>query len=61
MYFSVDVEASGKDPQRFSMLSLSSCLVGRVEETFYREIKPIDQEFQERAMRIGCLCLLSLE
>lgn len=61
IYFSVDVEASGKDPQRFSMLSLGSCLVGRVEETFYREIKPIDQEFQERAMRIGCLGLRSLE
>ncbi len=61
IYFSVDVEASGKDPQRFSMLSLGSCLVGRVEETFYREIKPIDSEFQERAMRIGCLGLRSLE
>ncbi len=61
VYFSVDVEASGKDPQRFSMLSLGSCLVGRVEETFYREIKPINQEFQERAMRIGCLGLCSLE
>ncbi len=61
IYFSVDVEASGKDPQRFPMLSLGSCLVGRIEETFYREIKPIDQEFQERAMRIGCLGLRSLE
>ncbi len=61
VYFSVDVEASGKDPQRFSMLSLGSCLVGRVEDTFYREIKPINQEFQEQAMRIGCLGLRSLE
>jgi len=61
IYFSVDVEASGKDPQRFSMLSLGSCLVGRMEERFYAEVKPIDSEFQERAMRIGCLGLRSLE
>ena len=61
IYFSVDVEASGKDPRRFSMISLGSCLVGRINETFYREIKPIDHQFQEKAMRIGCLGLRSLE
>ncbi len=61
IYFSVDVEAAGKDPQRFSMISLGSCLVGRINETFYQEIKPIDQDFQEKAMRIGCLGLHSLE
>ncbi len=60
-YFSVDVEASGVDQQRFSMISLGSCLVEKLDETFYAEIKPLDLAFQERALRVGCLGLRCLE
>ena len=60
-YFSVDVEASGNTPGKYSMLSLGACLVDDLNNTFYRELKPISNNFNEDAMRIGCLGLHCLE
>jgi hypothetical protein len=58
MYFSLDVEASGKTPAKSSMLSLGAYLVG-TGETFYREIRPIHNPrdagtYELDAIRVGC-------
>lgn len=60
-YVSFDVEASGRTPGRYSMLSLGACIVGEREKTFYREIKPISRKYVSEAMRIGCLGLRCLD
>jgi hypothetical protein len=56
-YISVDIEASGPTPGRYSMLSLGACVVGDRSKTFYRELKPISDELVTSAMRVGCLGL----
>ncbi|HIH24660.1 TPA: 3'-5' exoribonuclease [Candidatus Woesearchaeota archaeon] len=56
-YISVDVETSGRTPGRYSMLSIGACVVGDRTKTFYRELKPISDEYITRAMRVGCLGL----
>ncbi|MBI4441469.1 3'-5' exoribonuclease [Candidatus Woesearchaeota archaeon] len=60
-YFSVDIEASGKTPGKYSMLSLGACLVGETSVQFYRELKPISDGYNHDAMKIGCLGLHCLE
>jgi len=61
MYFSVDIEASGRSPGKYSMLSIGACVVGDIKTTFYKELKPISNNFMTKAMRIGCLGLKCLE
>jgi len=62
-YLSVDIEASGATPGKYSMLSLGACVVGKQDESeyqFYREIKPISNKFNISAMRVavqGLRCL----
>lgn len=53
-YISVDVESSGRTPGRYSMLSIGACVVGDRSKTFYRELKPISDEYITGAMRVGC-------
>lgn len=60
-YVSVDIEASGPTPGKYSMLSFGACIVGEEEKTFYRELKPISRNYNEEAMRVGCLGLKCLE
>ena len=60
-YISVDVEASGLTPGKYSMLSLGACLVDNIRIKFYRELKPISPNFNLASMRIGCLGLRCLE
>ena len=54
-FISVDVEASGPVPGEFSMLSLGACVVGRTEEQFYVELKPITRNQDADAMRVNGL------
>ena len=61
IYFSVDVEASGRSPGKYSMLSFGACVVGDISKTFYKELKPISNNFITEAMKIGCLGLKGLE
>jgi hypothetical protein len=56
-YISVDVESTGKTPGKYSMLSLGACVVGDIDNQFYRELKPINDNFDPGAMEIGCLGL----
>lgn len=57
VYVSVDIEASGKSPGKYSMLSLGACIVGDEEKTFYRELKPISDKADYSAMKVGSLGL----
>ena len=52
VYISVDVEASGPIPPLFSMLSIGACVVGKPEEAFYAELKPISEHAVAEAIRV---------
>ncbi|MEA3248897.1 MAG: 3'-5' exoribonuclease [Patescibacteria group bacterium] len=56
-YISVDIEASGPTPGRYSMLSIGTCVVGDTDRAFYVEIQPISNNYVESAMKIACLHL----
>lgn len=56
-YISVDVETSGATPGKYSMLSLGACVVGDTSKQFYRELQPINMNYDSEAMKIACLGL----
>ncbi len=66
VYFSADVETDGPIPGPFSMLSFAIVYAGsfdgqhferpeRYDRTFYRELRPISDQFQEEALRVNGL------
>ncbi|GAB4046647.1 exonuclease domain-containing protein [Catellatospora paridis] len=65
MYFSVDVEADGPIPGPYSMLSFGAAVAGTMGEafartdptaaTFYRELRPISDEFVPAALEVSGL------
>ncbi len=66
VYFSADVETDGPIPGPFSMLSFGLVLAGTFDgeafsrpadycETFYRELQPISDDFQDEALRVNGL------
>jgi hypothetical protein len=66
VYFSVDVETDGPIPGPFSMLSMAMVYAGRFDGTrfqradnldcaFYRELRPISNDFQPEALEINRL------
>jgi ribonuclease T len=55
VFVSVDIEADGPIPGDHSMLSLGAAVVGRVDLTFYREIKPISGRFDPEALAVSGL------
>jgi len=59
-YISVDVEASGPVPGKYSMLSVGACLVENPTKDFYCEIKPISPEFVEEALKVSGFSLEKL-
>jgi DNA polymerase III epsilon subunit-like protein len=65
-YISVDIEADGPIPGPWSMLSLGAAVAGRQdatgftaadpeEHTFYRELRPISDEFVPEALAVSGL------
>ena len=63
-YISFDIEASGRTPGKYSMLSLGACMVGDTSVQFYREIKPISRNLIVSAMQVsakGLRCLDDLK
>jgi DNA polymerase III alpha subunit (gram-positive type) len=55
-YFMVDVECDGPVPGDFSMISLGAVLVDtRLETTFYGELRPISDRYQEPALKVSGL------
>lgn len=55
IYFSVDIEAAGPIPGEYSMLSLGACVIGQSENTFYVELKPINNYFVKEALEVSGL------
>jgi hypothetical protein len=66
VYFSADVETDGPIPGLFSMLSFGLVVAGtfdgetfsrpqHYDRSFYRELQPISEEFQEDALRVNGL------
>ncbi|MBX9396720.1 exonuclease [Streptomyces sp. TRM72054] len=66
LYISVDIEADGPIPGPYSMLSLGAAVAGRQdadgftaadpeERTFYRELRPISEEFVPEALSVSGL------
>jgi DNA polymerase III epsilon subunit-like protein len=60
-YISVDIEASGPIPSKYSMLSIGACLVGDHEKEFYQELKPLNSNFDPEALRVSSLSLNALQ
>lgn len=59
-YVSVDLEASGRTPGKYSMLSLGACIVFKTEKQFYRELKPLNNNYNLEAIKVaitGLRCL----
>jgi DNA polymerase III epsilon subunit-like protein len=51
-FISVDVETAGPIPGEYSMLSLGACVVGRREEAFYVELKPLNGNAVPDALKV---------
>jgi len=60
-YISVDIEASGPIPGDFSLLSIGACVVNQTSQTFYAELKPLNDNFVTRAMEVNGLSLEKLK
>lgn len=58
---SVDIEAAGSHPAKYAMLSIGACLVTDETETFYVELKPDRESFQDHALSISGLSMQYLE
>jgi ribonuclease T len=59
-YISVDIEASGPIPGKYSMLALGACTIGETPNSFYRELKPITDNYVSEAMKVNKLSLEKL-
>jgi hypothetical protein len=66
LYFSADIEADGPIPGPYSMLSFGLAVAGRFDgkvfevcnpegQTFYRELRPISNEFDPKALQVSHL------
>lgn len=54
-YISVDVETSGPNPSEYSLLSIGACTVDEPYLTFYVELKPVNEQFLESALKVSGL------
>jgi len=61
MYVSVDVETAGPVPGTYSMLALGACVVGKPDETFYAELRPINERFVPKALKVTGLSIEHLQ
>jgi DNA polymerase III epsilon subunit-like protein len=52
-FISVDVETSGPIPGDYSMLALGACVVGRGDDGFYAELKPISDRSVPDALKVS--------
>lgn len=59
-FISVDVETSGPIPGDYSMLSLGACIVGGEGDSFYVEIKPINDNAVPEALKVSGFDLAKL-
>jgi hypothetical protein len=55
IFVAVDVEADGPIPGPYSMLSLGMAVVGHLDLNFYTELKPISDQYVDRAVEVAGL------
>jgi hypothetical protein len=55
LYIAVDIEADGPIPGPYSMLALGMAVVGHLELAFYTEMKPISDQFVDKALAVSGL------
>ncbi|RFQ05952.1 3'-5' exonuclease [Pseudomonas putida] len=60
IFVSVDIEASGPIPGKYSMLSIGACLTSNPKEQFSCYLKPISNEFVPAALEVTGLSLEKL-
>jgi DNA polymerase III epsilon subunit-like protein len=60
-YISVDVETSGPIPGEFSFLSIGACVVGETYKNFYVELKPLNENFDPKTLKVNKLSLKKLK
>lgn len=53
LYISVDIEAAGPIPGRFSLLSVGASVVGDPKQKFYVELKPISDDYDPEAIAVA--------
>jgi hypothetical protein len=61
VFISVDVEASGPAPGRYSLLSVGACVVDDPAHTFYAELQPVGEAATAEAMAVHNLDLERLK
>src|ERR1039458_8453526 len=59
-FISVDIEAAGPIPGQYSMLSLGACLVEDRDQTFYVELRPINENADTKALAVSGFSLSAL-
>jgi len=60
-YVSVDIEASGPIPGKYSMLTIGACLVDADDVTFQATLKPLNRNAVPEALQVTGLSLDKLE
>jgi DNA polymerase III epsilon subunit-like protein len=61
IYVSVDIEAAGPYPPKFSMIQFGACDVYHPERQFKRDLKPINNNFRDSAMAVSGLSFEGLK
>jgi ribonuclease T len=59
-FISVDVETAGPIPGEYSLLSIGACSVFAPDKTFACELKPINRNFDPKALEVTGLSLDAL-
>lgn len=59
-FISVDIETAGPIPGQYSMLSLGACLVEDRDQSFYVELRPINDNADPKALEVSRFSLSSL-
>jgi ribonuclease T len=60
-YISVDIETAGPNPSQYSLLSIGACVLSNPQETFYVELKPVNDEMIPEAFAVHGLNLDDLK
>lgn len=56
-YISVDVETAGPNPGLYSLLAIGACVIAAPQDTFYVELKPLNDEILPGAQAVHGLSL----